>query len=187
MATEAELEVFRVGELARDQEIVRTVGDRMADVWMSWSRFRDTEQLTRRSLALQTSPTTLNWAESALLGLGEPHAALTLYNQALPSSAPSVNARVKPPPSTTSAASTTASATPNKPSPSTTKPSPSRAPQATATAKPPPSTTSASPTTTSGDLQSPKNSATQTATPPTKTPPGPSTKAGPNDHRTGIA
>ena len=34
MTTEPELlEVFRLGELARDQEIVRTVGDRMAGFW----------------------------------------------------------------------------------------------------------------------------------------------------------
>ena len=85
MTTEAELlEVFRLGELAGDQEIVRVVGDRVAGAWMSRSRFRDTERLTERSLALQTSPTTLNWAASALLNLGDPHAALTLYNQALP-------------------------------------------------------------------------------------------------------
>ena len=85
MATETELlEVFRLGELACDREIVQVVGDRLAGLWMARSRFKDTELLTRRSLALQTSAGTLNWCGHALLRLGDTGQALTFFNQALP-------------------------------------------------------------------------------------------------------
>ena len=85
MATESELlEVFRLAELARDGDIVRVVGDRVAGAWMARSRVPETDVLLQRSLTVQTSARTLDRAASARQRLGYPHDALTFYNQALP-------------------------------------------------------------------------------------------------------
>ena len=90
MASEVELlEVFRLGELAGNAEIVRVVGDRLVGSWLGSSRFRETDALTRRSLALhhttgQTPPAaTLRYAARSRRVLGFPHDALALYDQAL--------------------------------------------------------------------------------------------------------
>jgi len=84
MATEAEfLEVFRLGEAAGDAEVVRVVGDRLAGVWLGWSRVREVQNLAARSLAVQTSATTLMCGGLASHRLGDRGAALLFYEEAL--------------------------------------------------------------------------------------------------------
>jgi len=84
MASEVELlEVFRLGELAGDVEIVGVVGGRLAGGWSASSRFRETDSLTRRALRVQTSPEMLSWAAEARRVLGLPHEAIQLYQQRL--------------------------------------------------------------------------------------------------------
>lgn len=77
------LEVFRLGELACDAEIVRVVGDRLADEWVQSSRFREADTLTRQSLGIQISPETLLWAARARNVLGRPTESIALYEQRL--------------------------------------------------------------------------------------------------------
>jgi len=59
MDSELELsEVFRLGEAAGEQDIVRDVGDQLAAQWLRVSRFRKVQALTSRSLRVQSSPGT---------------------------------------------------------------------------------------------------------------------------------
>ncbi len=84
MASEVELlEVFRLGVLAGDVEVVREVGDRLAGGWSGVSRFRDMDVVTRQSLVVQTSTDTLLWAGRAADMLGRRREALGLYEQRL--------------------------------------------------------------------------------------------------------
>lgn len=85
MASDAELlEVFRLAEAADLPDIVCEVGDHLAWNWISRSRFPEVDQLSRRSLAVQTSAGTLLAAGRALRVLGKPADALRYYQQALP-------------------------------------------------------------------------------------------------------
>ena len=85
MASDVELlEVFRLAEVVGDVEVLTVVGDLLAGRWQSGSRFREMDQITRRSLAVQTSAATLLWAANSRLKLGLPYEALAFYNQALP-------------------------------------------------------------------------------------------------------
>ena len=77
------LEVFRLGELAGDGDIVRACGDVLAGVWFGRSRFRETGELTARSLEVQTSPGTLNQAARAREVLGDPRGAIAHFEEAL--------------------------------------------------------------------------------------------------------
>lgn len=55
-ASEVELlEVFRLGEAARDETVVRVVGDRLAGRWLAVSRVHEVADLTTRSLEVQVS------------------------------------------------------------------------------------------------------------------------------------
>ncbi|MBA2495628.1 MAG: tetratricopeptide repeat protein [Acidimicrobiia bacterium] len=84
MASEVELlEVFRLGALAGDGEIVRVVGDRLAGAWIARSRFREVEILTGRSLVVQRSAGTLGWRGRAQLVMGRPREAIDLYEERL--------------------------------------------------------------------------------------------------------
>ena len=59
MDSELELsEVFRLGEAAGEEDIVREVGDQLAAQWLRVSRFRKVQALTSRSLRVQSSPGT---------------------------------------------------------------------------------------------------------------------------------
>src|SRR5262249_48423545 len=85
MVSEVELlEVFRLGEAAGVEEVVREVGDRLAEAWLGVSRFWDVLALTDRSRRVQTSGTTLLYAGRAKRVLGDPDGALDDYQQALP-------------------------------------------------------------------------------------------------------
>ena len=71
MASELELsEVFRLGEAAGEEDIVREVGDQLAAQWLRVSRFRKVQALTSRSLRVQSSPGTALWAGRAQAALG---------------------------------------------------------------------------------------------------------------------
>jgi len=78
------LEVFRLGEAAGVEEVVREVGDRLAAAWLGVSRFREVLALTDRSRRVQTSGATLLHAGHAKSVLGDPDGALDDYRQALP-------------------------------------------------------------------------------------------------------
>src|SRR5215475_9775885 len=78
------LEVFRLGEAAGVEEVVREVGDRLAAAWVGASRFREVLALTDRSRRVQTSGATLLHAGHAKSVLGDPDGALDDYRQALP-------------------------------------------------------------------------------------------------------
>jgi hypothetical protein len=85
VASEAELgEVFRLGEAAGEEDIVREVGDRLAAQWLGVSRFREVQALTSRWLRVQSGPRTLLWAGLAQARTGSLTAALGFYEQALP-------------------------------------------------------------------------------------------------------
>ena len=85
MVSEVELlEVFRLGEAAGVEEVVREVGDRLAAAWLGVSRFREVLALTDRSHRVQTSGSTLLYAGHAKGMLGDPDGALDDYQQALP-------------------------------------------------------------------------------------------------------
>ena len=84
VASEVELlEVFRLGEAAGEADIVREVGDQLADHWMGVSRFREVQALTSRSLRVQSSPSTV-LAGRAYDMTGNLTAALEHFEQALP-------------------------------------------------------------------------------------------------------
>src|SRR5215468_1100895 len=84
MVSEVELlEVFRLGEAAGVEEVVREVGDRLAAAWLGVSRFREVLALTDRSRRVQTSGATL-YAGHAKGMLGDPGGALDDCQQALP-------------------------------------------------------------------------------------------------------
>ncbi len=84
MPSEAELlEVFRLGELARDEEIVRVVGDGLADWWIHSARFREVDALTRRSLEVQDGPGVLLYAGWSRSVLGLPLKAINMYSRRL--------------------------------------------------------------------------------------------------------
>src|SRR5215475_6137293 len=77
------LEVFRLGEAAGVEEVVREVGDRLAAVWLGVSRFREVLALTDRSRRVQTSSATLLHAGHAKSVLGDLDGALDDSQQAL--------------------------------------------------------------------------------------------------------
>src|SRR5215468_1590938 len=84
MVSEVELwEVFRLGEAAGVEEVVREVGDRLAAAWLGVSRFREVLALTDRSRRVQTSGRTLLYAGHAKGVLGDPDGALDDFQQAL--------------------------------------------------------------------------------------------------------
>ena len=84
MASESELlEVFRLAELAGEGEIVRVVGDRVANGWLSRSRVREADGLLQRSLGVQTSAQTLDRAAATRQRLGRPDQAIPLFERAL--------------------------------------------------------------------------------------------------------
>jgi hypothetical protein len=71
MDSELELsEVFRLGEAAGEEDIVREVGDQLAAQWLRVSRFRKVQALTSRSLRVQSSPGTALRAGQAQAALG---------------------------------------------------------------------------------------------------------------------
>src|SRR5215475_11778391 len=85
MVSEVELlEVFRLGEAAGVEEVVREVDDRLAVAWLGVSRFREVLALTDRSRRVQTSGATLLYAGHAKGMLGDPDGALDDFQQALP-------------------------------------------------------------------------------------------------------
>ena len=85
MVSEREvLEVFRLGELAVDAEVVRVTADWLSGVWLSHSRFVDTRDLLARSNTIQTSAVTLNQLARAHDRLGDRVEALAFFNEALP-------------------------------------------------------------------------------------------------------
>src|SRR5215468_12536748 len=85
MVSEVELlEVFRLGEAAGVEEVVREVGDRLAGAWLRVSGFREVLALTDRSRRVQTSGGTLLRAGHAKIRLGDRDGALDDFQQALP-------------------------------------------------------------------------------------------------------
>ena len=69
MDSELELsEVFRLGEAAGEEDIVREVGDQLAAQWLRVSRFRKVQALTSRSLRVQSSTALRAGQAQAALG-----------------------------------------------------------------------------------------------------------------------
>ena len=86
MPSEVELlEVFRLAEAAGLDGIATAASARLVWSWLGMSRFHDTRDLTRRTLAVQPfpHPDTLQAAGRAAQSLGEPDQALGYFTQAL--------------------------------------------------------------------------------------------------------
>lgn len=67
------LEVFRLGEAARVGDVVPRGGDRLADRWVSVSRFREAPELTSRLLRVQSSASwSTSWAADLLCSAVSP-------------------------------------------------------------------------------------------------------------------
>jgi len=82
--TEEQLrEIHRLALLGGEAAIAQDVTSRLAGPWLQVSRFRAVRDLSRQTLQLGATPTTLTYLARALRVLGDGHEALRLYREAL--------------------------------------------------------------------------------------------------------